>query len=485
MIPPSHESLATIAFLGIGAALTAAALTPLVRILAVRLGAIDYPANRRVNITAIPRMGGLAIVVSFSAFLLLGLGQNVVALDSTRSLRLYAFLAGGTLIAVAGATDDLKGIRPKTKLTAQFLAANVAWFGGAQVQSTVELPWIGALDLGVFFSYVATVTWILAITNAVNLIDGLDGLAGGLVLFSALTNLAVAVLTSNDIGILVNTCIAGAVLGFLFFNFNPARIFMGDTGSLFLGYILSAGALMSARQKESTLASLTVPIIALGIPLTDTLLAMLRRFLKKQSLFAPDRSHLHHLLLDLGLTHRRAVLLLYICTITLCVASITIAFGKNWQVGVAILAAAAVLVSIVRFAGALDPKIWRHRPAVETYGVSDRTRELVQRALVGLNPGFPFAKAEENLIPALLALKVRKALLTAQIGHPPVWEWSDKVDSRSDTRVLQKVHSVTREGPSTPSAILEVEVEDGWKAEIIIAQILADLMVASREGNNQ
>src|SRR5690606_39175313 len=149
-------------------------------------------------------------------------------------------------------------------------------------------------DIGPVFAYLVTIGWILAFTNAINLIDGLDGLAGGIVFFAALTNLIVAFMTGSAFAASVNAALAGAVLGFLFFNFNPAKIFMGDTGSLFSGYTLSAGALLSSGQKESTLAALLVPLIALGLPLTDTLLAMVRRMLARRSIFAADRSHLHH-----------------------------------------------------------------------------------------------------------------------------------------------------------------------------------------------
>lgn len=332
----------------------AAVVTPGVRHLALALGAVDAPGLRRVHTARIPRMGGIAIVVAYAVSLMVCWKLSFFFLEGPQRYRLFGLVAGAAVIFVLGLVDDLRGLRSWEKLAGQVFAAVLVWSFGVRINPVLVFPGVGPVDLGIVFSLLATLAWILAITNAINLIDGLDGLAGGVVFFAAVTNVVVAFLTGNEVGIALNAALAGAVLGFLFYNFNPARIFMGDTGSLFLGFTLSASALLTSRQKESTLASLLVPLIALGLPLTDTLLAMARRFVARRSIFSADREHLHHRLLDLGLTHRRAVLVLYGCSVALCVASVAAVLGKDWSVGIALLLALLVIIGIVRFAGSIQ-----------------------------------------------------------------------------------------------------------------------------------
>jgi UDP-GlcNAc:undecaprenyl-phosphate GlcNAc-1-phosphate transferase len=185
----------------------------------------------------------------------------------------------------------------------------------------------------------------------VNLIDGLDGLAAGVVFFAATTNFVVAWLNGAVLVAVLSGAVAGSVLGFLFYNFNPARIFMGDSGSYFLGFILAACSIAGPLQKASATISIVVPLVALGVPIIDTLLAIVRRFLERRPLFSPDRGHIHHRLLDMGITHRRAVLIIYGVSIALCVGAIGIAFGRSWEVGAAILGVSAVLFGLIRFIG--------------------------------------------------------------------------------------------------------------------------------------
>ncbi len=193
--------------------------------------------------------------------------------------------------------------------------------------------------------------WIVGIINAVNLIDGLDGLAAGVVFFAGVTNFVVAYLMGTSFVAIVMAIMAGTVLGFLFYNFNPARIFMGDSGSYFLGFTLAVCSIAGPLQKASAAVSIAVPIVALGVPIVDTLLAMVRRYLERRPIFSPDRGHIHHRLLDMGITHRRAVLIIYGVTVALCVGAIGIAIGRSWQVGAAILGVSAVLFGLIRFIG--------------------------------------------------------------------------------------------------------------------------------------
>lgn len=334
---------------GVAAMLAATGLTPVARKVARAVGAVDAPGARRMHDRTIPRMGGLAIALAYAGAVGLVVATEVLTISSAALPGVLGFAAGAVLIFFVGLFDDVRSLGAKKKLLGQVAAATLAWLGGARVYEVVNVPGLGAIDLGPVVAYLATLVWILAFTNAINLIDGLDGLAGGVVFFAAVTNIIVALITDNSLALGLNAALAGSVLGFLFYNFNPARIFMGDTGSLFLGYALGASALLSSRQKESTLASLLVPIIALGVPLTDTILAMFRRVLERRSIFSADRKHLHHRLLDSGLTHRRAVLALYACSVALSGIAVLAAFGKDWQLGASILAAILVLLGIIRF----------------------------------------------------------------------------------------------------------------------------------------
>ena len=346
---------------GLIAILVAALLTPVVRSVALDIGAVDAPGGRRVHVGATPRLGGVAIVLAYLLAVLTCLTVGALHSSPWQNKALGGFLGAGLLVAVAGMIDDLRALGARRKLLVQCAAATIAWYFGVRVAPSIFVPGLGFIHIGEPLSYLATLVWILAFINAINLIDGLDGLAGGVVFFATITNLVVAIVTGNAFAAVLNAALGGAVLGFLFYNFNPATIFMGDTGSMFLGYALGSAALMSGQQKESTIVSLLVPVIALGLPLTDTLLAMVRRLLARRSIFSADRGHLHHRMLDLGLTHRRAVLILYGCSVLLCLAALGAAVGKDWQVGLAITGAVLTLIGVVRFAGYFELALLRRQ----------------------------------------------------------------------------------------------------------------------------
>src|SRR4029078_2410036 len=170
-----------------------------------------------------------------------------------------------------------------------------------------------------------------------NLIDGLDGLAAGVVFFASMTNFVVALLSQASLPALFMATTMGAIIGFLFYNFNPARIFMGDSGSYFLGYVIAATS-VGTDHKASTAVSLLVPLMALGVPIFDTLFAMVPRFLERRPVFSPDRGHIHYPLLDMGITHRRAVLIIYGVSVLLTITAIAISLGRSWQVGITLVA---------------------------------------------------------------------------------------------------------------------------------------------------
>lgn len=340
---------------GLVAVVVAVFSTPPVKRLATWLGAVDAPGGRRVHATATPRMGGLAIAVAYGLAVGTAWALDLVPeATGNQARQLVAFAVGCLIIVVAGIVDDARGLGAKRKLMLQVAAAVVAWLGGCQIGPILNVPGVGEVDIGTVGSLVISICWVVGFVNAINLVDGLDGLAAGIVFLACVTNIAVAAVSGNALAAVLNAALAGAVLGFLYYNFNPATVFMGDTGSMFLGFALGTSALMYGRQKESTLVSLLVPIIALGLPFADVVLAMFRRMVARRSIFAADRGHIHHLLIDLGLTHRRAVLLLYGCSVLLCAGAVGVAFGREWQVGAAIVSAVFAIAGLFRFAGAFD-----------------------------------------------------------------------------------------------------------------------------------
>ena len=286
-------------------------MTPLVRRLALRIGAVSAPGGRHVHGRTVPRLGGVALAIAWMVpVLVFSLRDPAIAASRARLFQLIGLLVGGGVICAVGACDDTRTVRPLHKLVAQVVVATFAFACGFHIQA-VQLPLVGALQMGVF-ALPITVLWIVGVTNAVNLIDGLDGLAAGVSFFAAFTSFVIASISGSTSVALMMAALMGALVGFLFFNFNPARIFMGDSGSYFLGFVLATTSLSGGlQQKASTAISLLVPVLALGVPIFDTLFSMFRRLLERRPLFAADRGHVHHRLLDLGLTHRRAVVFLY------------------------------------------------------------------------------------------------------------------------------------------------------------------------------
>lgn len=273
--------------------------TPYVRKIAIRYKATDEPGERKIHASEMPRLGGLAICVAF---------WLVVLFTQELTREIYGILGGGFIICLLGILDDFKGVAPRQKLAVQVLAASFATYMGIRVEFLTH-PIQDVFSL-YYLSYPVTILWIIGITNAVNLIDGLDGLAAGVSAIAAVTLGVVAMLEGLTQPALLALILASAVFGFLKYNFYPAKIFMGDTGSLFLGFNLSAIAILGLT-KSATVISLFLPVVILGIPILDTMLAIIRRFFNGKPIFSPDKEHLHHRLLALGLSHRLTVLTIY------------------------------------------------------------------------------------------------------------------------------------------------------------------------------
>ncbi|QQP70605.1 undecaprenyl/decaprenyl-phosphate alpha-N-acetylglucosaminyl 1-phosphate transferase [Carnobacterium sp. CS13] len=303
-------------------AILSLALTPLIRKFAFKIGATDKPDTRRINLKEIPTLGGLGVYLSFffALFFLLPIPIRQI---------LPIFL-GATIVIITGIIDDIKELSPKMKMVGITLAALVIYFVADIQMDRVSLPVIGSISLG-WLSLPITVIWILAITNAVNLIDGLDGLATGVSMI-ALTTMGVIgyfFLTVEDavVSIMIFVLV-GALAGFLPYNFFPARIFLGDTGALFLGFMIAVMSLQGL--KNATLITLIIPVVILGIPITDTIYAMLRRYLNKKPISSADKMHLHHQLMALGLTHRQTVLAIYCLAAIFSVIALLYPISTLW-----------------------------------------------------------------------------------------------------------------------------------------------------------
>ncbi len=295
-------------------AFLAVLITPIVIRLAHRIQAIDRPGVRTVHQRAIPRIGGVAIFLSaicpLVAVLLLSNAADHAFTEMRRQIAIL--LCAATFVFLIGLVDDLKNLPARFKFLAEVLASIAICLEGIRI-SKIALTDHWILSLGAW-GYVLTVLWIVGITNAVNLSDGLDGLATGISTIACVT-IAIFSIYSEDaaMGIFM-LALVGSLSGFLVFNLHPAKVFMGDCGSLFLGFTIASASVLCVA-KSAALLGLALPALALGIPIFDTLFAMLRRFLERRSLFAPDRRHIHHRLLDLGLHQRHAVMVIHLATL--------------------------------------------------------------------------------------------------------------------------------------------------------------------------
>ncbi len=294
------------------------ALTPLVKRFAYKIGAIDVPKDsRRMHKKPTPRLGGLAIFIGFMGAMLVFYKFDV---------QMLSILIGAMIIVVLGIFDDVLALGAKFKFIVQIIAAAIpVCIGGMKIEFFSNLNPLSSepyFSLGIF-AIPVTIIWIVGITNAVNLIDGLDGLAVGVSSIASLTMLAVALL-NYEFGVAVTmACLTGACLGFIPYNFNPAEIFMGDTGSTFLGYMLATMSI-SGFFKFYAVVSFAVPLLILGLPIFDTASAITRRVLEGRSPMSPDRGHVHHRLVDMGFNVKQAVAILYAISGTLGLAAVVL-----------------------------------------------------------------------------------------------------------------------------------------------------------------
>ncbi len=340
-------------------ALSAFVATPLVRRLAMRIGAIDRPSDRKVHPKPTPTLGGLAlwfaVVVGLGVAWLIPTFRDLFRI----SLEPLGAAVGATIIVALGAIDDIRGISAPAKVAGQVLAAGVliAVFG-------VQLfyfwwPGLGILSLSADVAVAGTLLWFLLMINAVNLVDGLDGLAAGVVVIAAAAFFTYVFRTGGgpiylgpSPASLLTAVIAGAAVGFLPHNFYPARIFMGDSGSMLLGLLLAAATISGVGRTDAPtntdLAALAIPVIipllVLAVPLTDVVLAIARRLRRGRPVYAPDKEHIHHRLLEIGHSHRAAVLLMYLWSALLASAALAITFIRSTELAVGLLVVVAAVL---------------------------------------------------------------------------------------------------------------------------------------------
>ncbi|UMZ75083.1 MraY family glycosyltransferase [Natranaerofaba carboxydovora] len=276
-------------------------LTPLVKYLSFKVGAVDEPSERKVHKKIMPRLGGVAIFLAFIISLL-------IYLPFDELISLMGLIMGGLVILFVGIIDDIYNIRPIYKLLGQIIAALIFVAFGSQV-IYLSAPFEGLIYLGVL-SIPVTIFWLVGVSNAVNLIDGLDGLASGVTGIALFIFALVALKTGQPLIALVSLALLGGVIGFFPHNFHPAKIFLGDCGALFLGFVV-AGISVMGLLKSVTLITFMIPVLILGVPIFDTCFAIVRRFKCHKPIFQADGDHLHHRLLRLGLSHKQTVLFIY------------------------------------------------------------------------------------------------------------------------------------------------------------------------------
>ncbi len=290
------------------------------------------PSSRHIHKDLIPRLGGIAIFGAFAivAIVLIAV-PSLPGVEVSLSRRtVLNILAPATLVFLLGLFDDFRSVRPQVKFAVQAAAAALLFLGGFRV---FQLPLLfGSQTLG-WLELPLTIVWVLWITNAFNLLDGVDGLAAGSALFSTVTVFVVSLVSGNFLVSSLTLALAGSILGFLRFNFNPATIFLGDCGSLFIGFMLSALALAGA-QKAPTLVAVAIPVVSFGLPVLETVLSVLRRFLSGQPLFAADRGHIHHKLLERGFTQQQVVFILYVVSAICGLLSLFLLYPSGPMIGI-------------------------------------------------------------------------------------------------------------------------------------------------------
>jgi UDP-GlcNAc:undecaprenyl-phosphate GlcNAc-1-phosphate transferase len=322
--------------------------TPLLRRFCQRYKLLDVPLDgRRIHQTAVPRLGGLALYVScLAALSMLPFVDNLLTQTlSGFKPEFFTLLVPATLVLLLGAYDDLRGTNAVVKFVGLGLIATLFYAMGGRIDA-ISIPLFGSVHLPAVVSFLITVAWLVGIANAFNLIDGMDGLASGTALFSSLVILAVSISQERTLMIVVSLVLCGALAGFLRYNFNPASIFLGDSGALFIGFLLAALSVLGT-QKATTAVAIVVPILAFGFPMVDAAMTMGRRMVSRKPVFQGDNEHIHHMLLARGWSQKRAALVLYgVCALFGLTALIFPATGSKLTGFMLFVISVAVIIAV-------------------------------------------------------------------------------------------------------------------------------------------
>lgn len=421
--------------------------TPLAAKLGRLAGAVDKPAPRKVHRVPTPRSGGIAIFAAFVVTVHLSkfLGTSVSELFIW-DYRNAAFLAGALIVFAVGLADDIYRLKATLKLLFQVLAASVAFAGGLQINTYF---FTGVATNSFIVSYCLTVFWFVLLINAINLIDGLDGLAGGIAFFACLILTILLVLQKQYLPAMLFAALGGSVLGFLRYNFNPASVFMGDGGSYFLGYAI-AGLSIIGSAKVQTGAVVLIPLLAMGVPVFDTILSPIRRFLVGKKLFQPDKGHIHHRLMEMGLSTRKVVLLIYAASVALCLFALVLVNFHDRRAGLFLIIVGVAAIVFIRKLGYFeylgsDKLLGWFRDITDVAGLShDR------RSFLGLQIEISHSRTVEemwqNVCQALAFLGLDKA----DFHLPPPAEGKEEGAMRHDREERLSEASPPQQGEGPP-----------------------------------
>ena len=320
-------------------------MTPPARRLSIKVNAIDYPRARGLNKEPIPRMGGVAIVAGF----MVAMGMLLMFMPDLRTLQFIGFIVGGFVIALLGMMDDIYQLRALTKLIGQIVAAIIIVATGTRVTFLDSLfpAFLSRIDIPI------TIIWIVGVTNAVNFIDGVDGLAAGVASIACVSLTALCILSGSGTAVVFAIALAGACLGFLPRNFSPADVYMGDTGSMFLGYVLAVTSVIGVY-KSAALLTIVIAVLALALPIFDTVFAMLRRLITHKPIMEADRGHLHHKLIDKGYSHKKTVVILYLISAVMGGIAVLIAVRDLRATVVAVVTIVVILLVVFVYRKRVD-----------------------------------------------------------------------------------------------------------------------------------
>ncbi|MCH7917243.1 MAG: undecaprenyl/decaprenyl-phosphate alpha-N-acetylglucosaminyl 1-phosphate transferase [Planctomycetes bacterium] len=406
--------------------LLASAMTPIVILWARRRGLVDKPAARKIHTLAIPRVGGIAIFLGAMLAILPVLAmRNQVGAEFREVMpQVVVLLLCSSALFIVGLYDDLKRLRIRTKLLVQGVGAVLVCLAGVRIEEIVVRD-LFTLELG-NFGIIVTILWIIGITNAVNLIDGLDGLAAGI---SGIASAVIAVLAlwqGNAVLAVVMLALCGSLTGFLFFNFHPAKIFMGDSGSLFLGFILAVSSVMTAAKSEA-LVGTCLPIIVLGIPIFDTFFSVLRRYLDRRGIMSPDRGHFHHVLLKRGLKQHHVAMLAYAITALVSGLGFVMIWTRSTASLLVFLLCLALILMVFKEIGSTS---FRRACEVirERAGIAYAQRmeqKSFEEARLSFNNAETFEQWWQSLMKAGSSLDCTSIALSLETrnGHPRLFVW--------------------------------------------------------------